>query len=183
LLVGSLFAFKALEFLEWANEFVSDAKIEIGTVTISAGSVILSAAVLLATWILVKIIRVVLDVELLPRMALTSGTSFVISATTRYLLVVAGVILAMAALGLDFSKVTLLISAIGVGIGFGLQNVVNNFVSGLLLLGERRIGDQLLQLGSGARLACCCGGDEAGDRIRHGRCIFHRLNVVEQLGQ
>ena len=143
LLVGSLFAFKALEFLEWANEFVSDAKIEIGTVTISAGSVILSAAVLLATWILVKIIRVVLDVELLPRMALTSGTSFVISATTRYLLVVAGVILAMAALGLDFSKVTLLISAIGVGIGFGLQNVVNNFVSGLLLLGERvvNIGD------------------------------------------
>jgi len=134
---------KALEFLEWANEFVSDAKIEIGTVTISAGSVILSAAVLLATWILVKIIRVVLDVELLPRMALTSGTSFVISATTRYLLVVAGVILAMAALGLDFSKVTLLISAIGVGIGFGLQNVVNNFVSGLLLLGERvvNIGD------------------------------------------
>ena len=144
-LIGSLFSFKALKFLEWVDDFVSDAKIEIGAVTISAEAVFLSAGVLLATWILVKVIRVVLDVELLPRMSLTSGTSFVISATTRYLLVVAGTILAMAALGLDFSKVTLLISAIGVGIGFGLQNVVNNFVSGLMLLGERvvNIGDTI----------------------------------------
>ena len=142
-LVGSLFSFRALGFLDWLQDTVSDAKIEIGTVTISAEAILQSAGVLLATWIIVKMIRLMLEVELLPRSKISSGTSFVISAATRYILVVAGMVLAMAALGLDLSKITLLISAIGVGIGFGLQNVVNNFVSGVLLLGERvvNIGD------------------------------------------
>ena len=142
-IVGSLFSFRALGFLDWLQDTVSDARIEIGTVAISATAVLQCAVVLTATWAIVKAIRLLLEVELLPRSKLTSGTSFVISAAIRYVLVVAGVILGMAALGLDFSKVTLLVSAIGVGIGFGLQNVVNNFVSGLMLLGERvvNIGD------------------------------------------
>jgi potassium efflux system protein len=110
---------------------------------------LLCAGVLLATWALVKVTRLILELELLSRLSISSATAFVVSATIRYLLTVAGLILAMAALGIDFSKVTLLVSAIGVGIGFGLQNVVNNFVSGLLLLGERviNVGDTV-QVGS-----------------------------------
>ena len=148
-LFASLFSFKALGFIDWVQDSVDDARIEIGTVTISADAVLLCAAVLLATWAIVKVTRLVLELELLSRLSLSSATAFVISATIRYLLTVAGLILAMAALGIDFSKVTLLVSAIGVGIGFGLQNVVNNFVSGLLLLGERviNVGDTV-QVGS-----------------------------------
>ena len=148
-IAGSLLSFKAIGFLDWVQDAVDDAKIEIGTVTISANAVLLCLAVVVGTWAIVKLTRLVLELELLSRLSLSSATAFVISATVRYVLTVAGFILAMAALGIDFSKVTLLVSAIGVGIGFGLQNVVNNFVSGLLLLGERviNVGDTV-QVGS-----------------------------------
>jgi small-conductance mechanosensitive channel len=54
-------------------------------------------------------------------------------------------VLALLALGFEFTKLTILLSALGVGIGFGLQAVVNNFVSGLILLFERpvRVGDYI----------------------------------------
>jgi potassium efflux system protein len=55
-------------------------------------------------------------------------------------IVVVGAALTLAALGIDMGKVTLLAGALSVGIGFGLQNVVNNFVSGLILMVERPVG-------------------------------------------
>ncbi|RPI46508.1 MAG: hypothetical protein EHM59_07245 [Betaproteobacteria bacterium] len=146
---GTLIAFRSVNFFDWLQGAVTDAKIEVGTVTLSLSAVLLCLAIVVATYYTVKAVRLLLEVEVLPRLSLTSASSFVVSATTRYLLTVAGLILAMAALGIDFSRVTLLVSAIGVGIGFGLQNVVNNFVSGLLLLGERviNVGDTV-QVGS-----------------------------------
>jgi small-conductance mechanosensitive channel len=58
---------------------------------------------------------------------------------------VVGFSLALLALGFEFTKLTIMVSALGVGIGFGLQSVVNNFVSGLILLFERpvRVGDYI----------------------------------------
>jgi potassium efflux system protein len=63
--------------------------------------------------------------------------------------VLIGFLLALAALGLDLQKITILAGALGVGIGFGLQTIVNNFVCGLILLFERpiKVGD-LIQLDS-----------------------------------
>jgi len=63
----------------------------------------------------------------------------------RYTLVTGGVILAVMAVGMPIDRLTILFGAFGVGIGFGLQNVVNNFVSGLILLFERpiQIGDTI----------------------------------------
>jgi potassium-dependent mechanosensitive channel len=95
--------------------------------------------VLAGTYVLVKILRLLLDIELLPRLRLEHGVSFAVSAVIRYGFITAGVVLAMAALGIDLTKVTLLAGAIGVGVGLGLQGVVNNFVSGLILLVERPI--------------------------------------------
>jgi potassium efflux system protein len=62
---------------------------------------------------------------------------------TRYLVVVAGVLLALSIIGFDLTALTVFAASLGVGIGFGLQNIVNNFISGILLLAERplRIGD------------------------------------------
>jgi small-conductance mechanosensitive channel len=58
--------------------------------------------------------RLVLEVEILPRFTLRQGVPFVVSAVTRYLLVTAGVLVAMAAIGIDLTKVTLLAGALGV---------------------------------------------------------------------
>jgi len=63
----------------------------------------------------------------------------------HYVIVFLGFMLALSVLGLDLTKLTIMLSALGVGIGFGLQGVVNNFVSGIILLFERpvRVGDMV----------------------------------------
>src|SRR5262244_456728 len=70
---------------------------------------------------------------------MTRGISYAISSLLNYVILTLGFLLALGAIGLDLTKVTILAGAFGVGIGFGLQTIVNNFVSGLLVLFERRI--------------------------------------------
>jgi len=125
-------------FVQLADDVVA-AKFEIGAATVSSAAIFAGLAVLAGTYALARIMRPVLDIELLPRLRLERGVSFAISAVIRYSLITAGVLLAMAAMGIDLTKVTLLAGAIGVGVGLGLQGVVNNFVSGLILLVERPI--------------------------------------------
>jgi potassium-dependent mechanosensitive channel len=128
--------------LDWAVQFVEnvvDTKFHIGAATVSMAAIFASLAVLAGTYVLVKLLRLILEIELLPRFPLDHGVSFAVSAVIRYGLITAGVLLAMAAMGIDLTKVTLLAGAIGVGVGLGLQGVVNNFVSGLILLVERPI--------------------------------------------
>jgi len=84
-------------------------------------------------------IRFVLQEDVYPRIHLSRGISYALSSLLNYVIVALGFVLALWALGMDLSKVTLLAGAFGVGIGFGLQSVVNNFVSGLILLFERPI--------------------------------------------
>jgi potassium efflux system protein len=74
---------------------------------------------------------------------LDRGSGYAITATIRYVIVLVGVILAARGLGLAWSKVQWLAAAVTVGIGFGLQEIFANFVSGLILLFERplRVGD------------------------------------------
>jgi small-conductance mechanosensitive channel len=77
---------------------------------------------------------------------------------TRYGLLLAGFLLALGTLGLDLTRMTVLLSALGLGIGFGLQQIMNNFVSGLILLFERPV-----QVGDSIQL-----GDLGGDVLRIG---------------
>src|SRR5262249_29810486 len=85
------------------------------------------------------LIRFVLKEDVYPRLLLGRGLTDAVSSLLHYAILVVGFLLALAALGVDLTKVTILAGAFGVGIGFGLQAVVNNFVSGLLVLFERRI--------------------------------------------
>jgi small-conductance mechanosensitive channel len=72
-----------------------------------------------------------------------------IARLNRYGVIIIGAAVATTAAGFDIGKATILMGALGVGVGFGLQNVVNNFVSGLILLFERpiRVGD-IVEVGS-----------------------------------
>jgi potassium-dependent mechanosensitive channel len=82
---------------------------------------------------------------LLPRLPLQRGVAHAISTVTYYVLLLLVAAVTLADAGVELNKFTVLTGAIGVGLGFGLQNVVNNFVSGLILLFERPIhlGDTL----------------------------------------
>jgi small-conductance mechanosensitive channel len=73
------------------------------------------------------------------------GVRHSIARLVHYVIIIAGFLLAISALGFEITKLTIMLGALGVGIGFGLQGVVNNFVSGLILLFERpvRVGDTI----------------------------------------
>jgi small-conductance mechanosensitive channel len=115
----------------------------VGKVHIGLGGLVAFAAALTLGILAARMIRFVLDEAVFPRMTLPRGVPAAISTTAGYLVVTAGVVMAFLAAGLEMSQFTFLAGAFGVGIGFGLQNVVNNFVSGLILLYERpiQVGD------------------------------------------
>jgi len=93
-----------------------------------------------------RLARFVLEAEFFPRLRLGAGIPYAISTSLHYALLVVAFVAATYALGIDMTKLTILVSALGVGVGFGLQNIINNFVSGLILLFERpvKIGDTIL---------------------------------------
>jgi potassium efflux system protein len=128
---------------------VLSAPIGYGALSISLGGVLAFALTLWISWLLARIIDTTLNQEVYPRISLPRGVPFALSSLTRYTILVLGFLAAVAALGFDLDRLTLVASAFGVGIGFGLQNVVNNFVSGLILLFERpvQVGDRVEMTG------------------------------------
>jgi potassium efflux system protein len=84
-----------------------------------------------------------LEVTLLSRMHLQPGSGYAITTITTYIVVLLGVVFCLGVIGVQWSKLQWLIAALGVGLGFGLQEIVANFVSGIILLFERpiRVGD------------------------------------------
>ncbi len=93
--------------------------------------------------LLSRFVRFVLDEEVYPRVALGRGLPSTISVLTNYGILTLGFFVAISVAGIDLSRLTIILGALSVGIGFGLQNVVNNFVSGLILVFERpiQVGD------------------------------------------
>ncbi len=116
-----------------------------GQLNVSLGDVLWFFIGIALALAVARFVRFILDEDVLPRMPLAMGAASAASRLIYYALVVAGILFALAASGVELSKLTLLVSALGVGIGFGLQNIVNNFVSGLILAFERpvREGDQV----------------------------------------
>ncbi|MBX7165177.1 MAG: mechanosensitive ion channel [Pirellulales bacterium] len=84
-----------------------------------------------------------LEISLLQRLPLDTGTRYAITSVARYLIAVVGLVAAFEEVGIGWSKVQWLIAAMSVGLGFGLQEIFANFVSGLIILFERpvRVGD------------------------------------------
>jgi len=119
--------------------------ISIGDFSIVPAHVLIFVFIVWLTFKISRIIRFGLETDVMPKMDLPRGVPATISRLTHSVIIVIGVIIAGSAAGLDFSNISLIIGALGVGIGFGLQNVVNNFVSGLILLFERpiRVGDKI----------------------------------------
>lgn len=115
----------------------------LGAASISIRDLFLFFLVLFVAISVAKAIRFFLEEELLPRTSVTPGAAQSGSRLAYYTLVSIGFFLAWAAAGLDLGRLTLLTGAFGVGLGFGLQGLVSNFVSGIIISFERpmRVGD------------------------------------------
>jgi small-conductance mechanosensitive channel len=110
-----------------------------GAIQISVGDILEFVLTVGLAYVVSAFVRFVLREDVYPRTQLTRGISYAISSLLNYVIIALGFVLALGVLGVDLTRVTILASAFGVGIGFGLQSIVNNFVSGLVLLFEQPI--------------------------------------------
>lgn len=124
---------------------VLTARLVVGSLEISLGNVLAFAVTVWAAFLLSKFVRFVLEEDVYPRLTLARGVPYAVSTMLNYAILVVGFFLAVAAMGIDMTRFTILAGAFGVGLGFGLQNIFNNFVSGLIVLFERpvKVGDSI----------------------------------------
>ncbi len=117
-----------------------DAKV---VASVTAAGVGLALLVSVVTYLAARNLPGLLEVVVLQRLEVDQGARYAANAVSRYLIIVVGALLVVNILGLEWNRLQWLIAALGVGLGFGLQEVVANFVSGLIILFERpfRIGD------------------------------------------
>jgi len=122
---------------------VVGAGVQIGQTRFTVGRLLLASLAVYLAAVASWILRSLLDRAVFERRRFDRGVRDSIATLLHYTLVVFGVFIALSVFGVDLSNLALIAGALSVGIGFGLQNVVNNFVSGLILLFERpvRIGD------------------------------------------
>lgn len=155
--LGLLVLFGVLLYWVWADvinafsytntivlwESTEGSGINATTSPISLGDVMTALAIGVGTVILVGNLPGLLEVLLLSRLSLKQGANYAITTLLSYTIVVIGVIITLGALGLSWSKLQWLVAALGVGLGFGLQEIFANFISGIIILFERpvRIGD------------------------------------------
>jgi small-conductance mechanosensitive channel len=122
-----------------AGAMALSARYSRGSVSLSLADVAAFGLTVWAAFLLSSFVRFVLGEDVYPRVFLPRGVPYAVSTLIHYAIVLAGFVFAVAALGVDLNRITILAGAFGVGIGIGLQNVVANFVAGLILLLERRI--------------------------------------------
>jgi small-conductance mechanosensitive channel len=122
----------------WIGDALSH-RFVLGALNVSLGDVAAFLLGLLAAVLFARAVSFLLAEELLPRTAIPRGRATAIVTIVRYLLLAAGFLVAVAISGFELNRLTLLVSAFGIGVGFGLQNIISNFVAGLILILERPI--------------------------------------------
>lgn len=136
---GYLPLFGVLDNVELWSSIGSDGETAFVTLKAVIFGVVVLALCLLAAYNLPGL----LELLILRNLELTPGTGYAITSLIKYALIMIGVLVAFSSFGLEWGKLQWLVAALGVGLGFGLQEIVANFVSGLIILFEKpvRIGD------------------------------------------
>jgi potassium efflux system protein len=142
-------AFGVAAAVRGAGDAVLGFRIQLGGLDVTLGNLAAFAVTLALALALSRTVRFFLDEGLFAEFDLPRGIPAAVSTTIQYLILLLGFSWAVLASGMEMSRFSFLVGALGVGIGFGLQNVVNNFVSGLILLYERpvQVGD-IIEVGA-----------------------------------
>jgi potassium efflux system protein len=141
-LVWLLFTLQSFRIYRPVSSFVLTVvthEFKLGELTLSLGSLLSFAVATWAAFWIARTIRQVLAEDILPTLSLPRGVGSSVSSLSYYVVLFLGLLAALAASGFQVGQLTLVFGALGVGIGFGLQDVVRNFVAGLILLFERPI--------------------------------------------
>ena len=138
--------FRLLGINEGINSYISrlvSNPFKLGSTSFTISRIFLLFFIIWLSIVISKIVRVVLEEDILVRLPLKKGVPRMIAIISRYSLVTIGFFIAVSAAGMSLDELTIIIGAFSVGIGFGLQNIFNNLVSGMILLVERpvQIGD------------------------------------------
>lgn len=132
-----------------AHRWLTGPLFSVGDAQFSAAGVLKLLLFLTLLVVLARLFRRALLGRILPRAGVDVGTANAIAGIAFYLMVILGTLIGFQVSGIDLSTLTVLLGAVGVGIGFGLQTIASNFVSGLIILFEQpiRVGDRI-QIGS-----------------------------------
>lgn len=122
----------------------------IGHFTLNTYQIVSALVVLFVAWLLVRLAKRGINKIMPMRAQFSKSQAYTLSRLVGYLVYTLATLMALSVLGLSFEKMALVAGALSVGIGFGLQNIVNNFVSGIIILFEQslRVGD-FIELESG----------------------------------
>ncbi len=138
-----LMAFRISDYVAGFISSIFTQTYSIGSASFSLNAVAIFFAVIYVSVVFSKLLKVILEDDVLSILPLSKGLPHTIAMGVKYCLIVAGFLLAVNAAGIPVDKLTIILGAFSVGIGFGLQNIFSNMVSGLILLFERpiQIGD------------------------------------------
>lgn len=155
--LGLLILFSVLVYLVWADLLSAASYLESITLweynsgttdnplmmPLSAGHLLGAILIVVLTLTFARNLPGLLEILVLSRMELRQGSSYAVTTLLSYLIVGVGIVTCLSTLGVSWGKLQWLVAALGVGLGFGLQEIFANFVSGLIILFERpvRIGD------------------------------------------
>lgn len=136
------FFLQMIDFLTPLSDFLTDATsviYNVGSITFTIGSILTFIFILVASFAITKFISFMIDgkSKLTRFLKLPKGVPAAISLIIRYFIIAFGFIMALSSLGINLGNFNLMAGALGLGIGFGLQNIISNFVSGLILVFER----------------------------------------------
>jgi small-conductance mechanosensitive channel len=131
--------------LDWLQEIMNMSLFNLGESKLTIGLVLTLILSFIILFVGAEWIRKLIVNKILSRYRLDGGTRKSIGTMVKYFLILAGVFSILQTNGLDLSAFGILAGAVGVGIGFGLQNITNNFISGLIILFEQPIkeGDRI----------------------------------------
>lgn len=136
---------KAQSFIEWFKELMNYSLFNLGESNITIGLIITLSVSFIALFVITEWIRRFMVHKVLKRYQIDTGTKQSIGTMVKYFLILAGIFSILQTNGIDLSAFGILAGALGVGIGFGLQNITNNFISGLIILFEQpiKVGDRI----------------------------------------
>ncbi len=134
------------EAFHWLNSEL----FSVGETPVTYGTILRFIVILIAAWIVSRLVQKALQRYSDYRNSLAASSVYALKRITHYTILLIGFLIAIASMGIDLTKFAIFASALGIGVGFGLQNLISNFTSGIILLFDKtlKVGD-FVELESG----------------------------------